>query len=168
MLFSNQRHIFSRYFILQHTFELIATCPFTKGQEVTFWYSSDCADAIIANYGFIHPLVPSCTTPDDWEKESGEWREKTKMREKELWDVYRRVDLLKNEVAALERKMISCGCNDEEKKQIYSMPTVSSAEAKKLRKDGHHSLRQDIGVRGRVHEIDEQEIAIQQAMEELG
>lgn len=135
---------------------------------MTFWYSSDCADAIIANYGFMHPLVPSCITTEDWEKEGSEWREKTKKREKELWEVYRRVDLLKDELAELERKLISCGCDDGEKKHIYSMPTASSAEAKKLRKDGHHSLRQDIGVRGRVHEIDEQEITIQQAMEELG
>lgn len=135
---------------------------------MTFWYSSDCADAIIANYGFVHPLVPSCLTPDDWEKESGEWREKAEMREKELREVMRRMGLLKDELIALERKLISCGCDDGEDNQMYSMPTASIDEAKKLRKDGHHSLRQDIGVRGRVHEIDEQEITIQQAMEELG
>ncbi len=126
---------------------------------MTFWYSSDCADVIIANYGFLHPLVPSCAPTDDWEKDSAEWKEKTKMRERELVEVYRRIDGLKDEIIGLESQLIKCGCEDGEKKEANT----------KFRKDGHHhSLRQDVGVRGRINEIDEQELTIQQAMEELG
>ncbi|KAL7536034.1 hypothetical protein ACHAXR_006876 [Thalassiosira sp. AJA248-18] len=158
----------------EHVFELIATCPFTKGQEVTFYYSSDCSDVIIANFGFLHPLVPQCAAPEDWEKKSDEWKEKTKMREKELWEVYRKVDLLKDELAILESQLVTCECEDGEKKkqhqhqQLYSMPTASSSieSNHKLRKDGqHHSLRQDIGVRGRMNE---QAQITEEMMEELG
>ena len=135
---------------------------------MTFWYSSDCSDAIIANFGFLHPLVPPCAAPEDWEKKSDEWKEKTEMRERELWEVLRKVELLKDELAVLESQLVSCECEDGEKKHIYSMPTASSIESIQKRKDGHqHSLPQDIGVRGRIHELEQQDIT-QEMMEELG
>lgn len=157
-------------------FELIATCPFTRGQEVTFWYSSDCSDVIIANFGFLHPLVPPCAAPEDWQKRSDEWREKTELREQELWEVYRKYDMLKEELASMESQLRSCECSEDgEKKRVYAMPTASSsgggvaeANSQNLRKDGgHHSLRQEFGVRGRMHDQHQQEIT-HQVMEELG
>ena len=29
------------------SFEVVATCSFQTGREVTFWYSDDCADVMI-------------------------------------------------------------------------------------------------------------------------
>jgi len=146
-------------FPLQHVFELIATCPFHVGQEITFWYSSDCSDVIIANFGFTHPLVPPCEAPEDWEKTSYEWREKANMLEEELWEVYGRVDLMKDALAVLDSRLISCGCEVGEKKQTHS-----SEANQKLRKNGrHHALRQE----GRTQELDQQQLN-QQVMEELG
>ena len=153
-------------FLLQHAFELIAACPFTKGQEVTFWYSSDCSDIIIANFGFLHPLVPKCEAPKDWKEKSVELKEKTKVLE-------RKVDLLKQERSDLESKLSRCEneYDQEEKQKVeYAMPTANNPETQqqqqqKLRKDGHHSLRQEVRVRGRMH--DQQEIT-EQMMEELG
>jgi len=160
-------HFNSFVSLLQHAFELIAACPFTKGQEVTFWYSSDCSDVIIANFGFLHPLVPKCEAPKDWKEKSMELKEKTKA-------LQRKVDLLKQERDDLESRLIKCKCEEddpeEQKKLEYAMPTANSPETQqqqqqKLRKDGHHSLRQEVRVRGRMH--DQQEIT-EQMMEELG
>ena len=115
--------------------------------------------------------MPPCAAPEDWEKKSDEWREKAEITEKELWEVYQKNDLLKEELAGLESQLISCGCeNGEKKKEIYSMPTASGATAEvnqKLRKDGaHHSLRQDVGVRGRMHGLEQKDVTSLE--EELG
>lgn len=98
-------------------FDLVATCPFSRGQEVTFWYSSDCGDVIAASFGFLHPLVPPCPRPEDERKrEEEERREEAALRETELWEAYRRMDLLKEEMAALESQLVSCECEDGERK----------------------------------------------------
>ena len=156
----------------KHTFELIAACPFAKGQEVTFWYSSDCSDVIIANYGFLHPLVPPCAAVSDdidWEKKSNALRKK--------------VDTLYEDLAILESRLIGCQNSDSKKDDngkmkdvIYAMPTTSTTKdtidtkmhQQKLRKDGgqqHNSLRP---IRGRVvNELAQQDIN-SDMMEELG
>ena len=95
-----------------------------------------------------------------------ELKEKTKVLE-------RKVDLLKQERGDLESRLTKCKCEEddlEQKKVEYAMPTANSPETQqqqqqKLRKDGHHSLRQEVRVRGRMH--DQQEIT-EQMMEELG
>ncbi|KAG7337497.1 SET methyltransferase domain containing protein [Nitzschia inconspicua] len=55
--------------VYNHTtdsFEIIATCPFRQGQEITFWYTDACEDVFMANYGFTMPLlVPKCPNAND-------------------------------------------------------------------------------------------------------
>lgn len=134
------------YNIDQHAFELIATCPFKIGQEVTFYYSGDCSDIMIANYGFLHPLIPPCTNSDVW-KDKAEALEKTdKMRDGEMWDLYQQMDLLKEELGDLHTQVIECGCEDGEKK------------TQKLRKENNHPSRHDIGVRGHSHNADDHDV----------
>eukprot|EP00579_Thalassiosira_antarctica_P017986 CAMPEP_0201929166 /NCGR_PEP_ID=MMETSP0903-20130614/22426_1 /ASSEMBLY_ACC=CAM_ASM_000552 /TAXON_ID=420261 /ORGANISM="Thalassiosira antarctica, Strain CCMP982" /LENGTH=741 /DNA_ID=CAMNT_0048467863 /DNA_START=1 /DNA_END=2226 /DNA_ORIENTATION=+ len=153
----------------EHVFDLIATCPFTKGQEVTFWYSSDCSDVIIANFGFLHPLVPPCAPPEDWESRSDEWRDTTKLREKELWEVYRNMDLLKEEMAVLESQLVSCDCDDREKKQNQQQQqidsTMSAASSSESAAAATAEANQQLRIRGRINE----QVQInQKMMEELG
>ncbi len=169
----------------EHVFELIATCSFKAGQEVTFYYSSECADVIIANYAFLHPLVPPCTTLDEVKEKSEEWKIQAMDAEEKLWKAHHQVEVLMGEVLALESQLQSCE-NGEDKvneKEIYSMPTsnekskpvgdetpsdsgASPSSHQKLRKDSS-SRNHEVGVRGRMHESSHDELD-EQIMEELG
>lgn len=150
----------------ERVFEFIATCHFAQGSEVTFWYSSDCSDVIIANFGFMHPLVPSCTeeVTEGWKDKNKEMREQKEMLETELYETYKKVDLLKDALTKSKKRLLSCGCEGEEKKQQADSMTVTGGE--RLRKNGHHqALRQE----GRTQqEWDQQLIINQQIEEELG
>jgi hypothetical protein len=138
------------YNIEEHAFELIATCPFKTGQEVTFWYSSDCSDVIVANYGFLHPLVPPCTSSssiEEWKDIAESLREKDRIREEEMWDLYRQMDLLKEELSEMHSQLMECGCQDDESEK-------KRLDHQKLRKE-NHSTRHEIGVRGHSHNTED-------------
>ena len=171
----------------EHVFELIATCPFKAGQEVTFYYSSECADVIIANYAFLHPLVPPCASLDEVKEKSEEWKNQAMVAEEKLWKAHRQVDVLKGEILALESQLQSCESGEDKvyEKELYSMPTSSensktagdempsdsetTPSHQKLRKEGQpsSSRNHEVGVRGRIHEPSHQEFD-EQIMEELG
>jgi len=170
----------------EHVFELIATCPFKAGQEVTFYYSSECADVIIANYAFLHPLVPPCTTLDEVKEKSEEWKIQAMDAEKKLWKAHRQVEVLMDEVLSLESQLQSCESGKDkvvsDTQMMHSMPT-SNEKSKKVRDEttidsvatpSHQKLRKDsssrnheVGVRGRMHEFSQEEFD-EQIMEELG
>ena len=168
----------------EHVFELIATCSFKAGQEVTFYYSSECADVIIANYAFLHPLVPPCTTLDEVKEKSEEWKIQAMDAEEKLWKAHHQVEVLMGEVLALESQLQSCESRGDKvnEKEIHSMPTSNekskavgeetlsdsgtSPNHQKLRKDSS-SRNHEVGVRGRMHESSHQEFD-EQIMEELG
>lgn len=81
-----------------HAFELVATCSFLKGQEVTYWYSDDCDDIIIANYGFTHPMVPPCPTVDDVKDEAEKWKRRSQALEEEIEHTFDDLDELEKEL----------------------------------------------------------------------
>jgi hypothetical protein len=67
-----------------HTFEIVASCNFKKGQEVTFWYSDECDHIIVGLYGFMHPIVPPCPSAEDYRRSSEEWRAKAEDLQEQL------------------------------------------------------------------------------------
>lgn len=133
----------------EHAFELIATCNFEQGQEITFWYSSDCSDVMVANYGFLHPLIPKCTSTEDWKQRTEQLEEQARIREEEMWDLYRRIELLKEELSEMNSQLVSCACEEGEKKEKNAQHNGDIH--KRIRKDGHSSIRHEIGVRGHHH-----------------
>jgi SET domain len=100
-------------------FEIIATCAFKKGQEVTFWYSNECSDVMIGVYGFSHPLVPAC-------KSSEEWRLRADTLEEELKDAYDDLKLLEEELEYVEAKLVQCG-NGHGSRLRHEEPTKSES-----------------------------------------
>ncbi|KAL7436898.1 hypothetical protein ACHAXM_005701 [Skeletonema potamos] len=171
------------YNLDEHVFELIATCPFKAGQEVTFYYSSECADVIIANYAFLHPLVPPCATIDEVKEKSEEWKSRLMDAEAKVWKLHRQVDVLKGEILALESQLQSCESGEDNKvngkkeypfshsKNVGDETTSSDSDTspshQKLRKEGQPSRNHEVGVRGRMHEPSRLEFD-EQIMEELG
>jgi len=168
----------------EHVFELIATCPFKAGQEVTFYYSSECADVIIANYAFLHPLVPPCTTLDEVKEKSEEWKIQAMDAKKKLWKAHHQVEVLMGEVLALESQLQSCESREDKVSETQIHSVSASNEKNKSAGDeassdngttpSHQKLRKDsssrnheVGVRGRMHESSQEEFD-EQIMEELG
>lgn len=93
-------------------FELIATCPFLAGQEVTFWYSDDCEDVMIANYGFTHPMVPRCPSADDWRAKSELWKQRAEALETQLEESYKELGRMDVELEDLRLILRKCECDD--------------------------------------------------------
>jgi len=86
-------------------FEVVATCSFQTGQEVTFWYSDDCEDVMISNYGFTHPMVPRCPTIEDWKYRANTWKNYAENLENTLNDAYE--DLYES-----LQELKGCSCDD--------------------------------------------------------
>ena len=86
------------------TFDIVATCDIMKGQEVTFWYSDACADVILGNYGFTHPMVPPCDR-NEWKRHAIEAKE---VLETQLVEAYQDLDLLAQNLESLEAVLASC------------------------------------------------------------
>lgn len=101
-----------RYNQTTHTFDIIASCNFTAGQEVTFWYSDECEDIVIGNYGFSHPMVPKCPTADDLKDARDKWKEKALALEEALEDAYEDMDVMDTELQHVQRIVANCDCCD--------------------------------------------------------
>lgn len=88
-------------------FEVIATCPFHKGDEITFWYSDACQDIMMANYGFVHESMEKCKTVEDWKETSRVWEEYAMSLEQLLKDAYQD---LKDAIEDLQH----CDCSGDD------------------------------------------------------
>lgn len=87
------------------SFDIVATCPFTKGQEITFWYTDACEDVFVANYGFTTPmLVPKCPHPAT---------ERIQQLEEALQGAWQDLDMLDSEVDRLLEVIHDCHCENQ-------------------------------------------------------
>jgi hypothetical protein len=91
------------------SFEIIATCQFQKGQEVTFWYADACQDVFVANYGFTHPMmVPKCQ--DDESRIIHQL-------EHELMFAVEELEFMDRELDAAMHVLSECDCVKEQQQQ---------------------------------------------------
>ena len=122
-------------------FEVIATCSFSKGQEVTYWYSDDCDDVIISNYGFTHPLVPSCPSGEDWAYKDELWRRKVEALETEIENAYQDLDLLDQELVRMHEQLRDCDCEtpDHPRKKPLSARDEATSSDVGVRGGNHHN-----------------------------
>ena len=100
------------------SFEIIATCPFQKGQEVTFWYADACQDVFVANYGFTHPIVSTTPCPDNhvWQLEQ------------ELNFAFDELELLDRELDTALHYLKECDCVKKIQQQQQQRQKQQQAE----------------------------------------
>ena len=95
-----------------HTFDIIASCDYTQGQEVTFWYSDECDEVVIGNYGFTHPMVPKCPSKTDYKLSEEKWKQKALGLEEALGDAYEDMDIIDSELQHVQQILVNCDCCD--------------------------------------------------------
>ncbi len=110
-------------------FEIVATCEFRKGQEITFWYTNACEDVFVANYGFTMPMmVPKCddehnkhstnmataTTTSSNSKNEVLWQQQQQeYLEDELFHAYEELDRLDRRLDFLMNVLEDCHCGNQ-------------------------------------------------------
>lgn len=128
-------------------FEIIATCDFSKGQEVTFWYSDECDHIMVGLYGFTHPIVPSCPTAEEYRRASEDWRQKAQSLDVQLQHAMEDIDLLDSELVRLQGILNGCDCCLYEKKTVTRLrhEHVRGAiqEADDLERHGVRKMRRE-------------------------
>lgn len=89
-------------------FEIIATCRFLQGQEITFWYTDACEDVFMANYGFTQPgLVPKCPNAKDQSDAT------IRHLSRDLSYAYGQLDLMDQQVDELLAVLHDCHCENQ-------------------------------------------------------
>jgi hypothetical protein len=117
------------------SFELVTTCSYLKGQEVTFWYSNDCDDVIIANYGFAHPMVPSCHLMDS---KHSRYSRQIQALEEEVDHANQELETLEVELGRVSSLLKECHCDEMHE------PMAATTRKRTL----PTKLRPDTGIRG--------------------
>lgn len=95
----------------QRVFEVIATCSFHKGEEVTFWYSNECDEVMFGVYGFRHALIQPCKTSEEWRLYAAELEE-------QLEEAYEDLEMLEDQFEMVEAILGDCDCCDEEEPRL--------------------------------------------------
>lgn len=130
-----------RYNKNTQAFEIIASCSFLKGQEVTFWYSDDCQHVMMGVYGFSHGLIPSCPTSEDL-------RLQTEVLEEELVGAYSQLELIQWKLDDAETALNNCECSRNERKSYESLiegaesgSSVRGSSRKPMKRESKPSIR---------------------------
>eukprot|EP00535_Pseudo-nitzschia_heimii_P013482 CAMPEP_0197196666 /NCGR_PEP_ID=MMETSP1423-20130617/32475_1 /TAXON_ID=476441 /ORGANISM="Pseudo-nitzschia heimii, Strain UNC1101" /LENGTH=981 /DNA_ID=CAMNT_0042650477 /DNA_START=270 /DNA_END=3217 /DNA_ORIENTATION=- len=110
-------------------FEIVATCEFREGQEITFWYTDACEDVFMANYGFTMPMMVQKCEDDgigsgNTNRESGggdssaAWQQRQQERqqqylEDELHLAYQELDRLDRRLEFMLNVLDDCHCGNQ-------------------------------------------------------
>jgi SET domain len=121
------------------SFDTIATCPLQQGQEITFWYSNECADVMMGVYGVSHPLIPPCPSSD-------EWRRQVNTLEEKLQSAYNDIIQLEETLEAVEALVLwddedGGGEGDDTDGSTHGLRHETEHVAGRRRKGNHGILR---------------------------
>ncbi len=131
---------------------LVAVCPYTTGQEVTFYYSDDCEDIIIANYGFLHPMISKCPTLEDLKIQNMHLKDQVEAMTDAWVTIQNKLVKMEEEVKRLRH-----GCNCNSFPEYVETSTISGVG---MRRDDHGEKNE--GIHGRIRRI------TRRSMEEIG
>lgn len=132
-----------RYNKDSQTFEIIASCSFRKGQEVTFWYSDECQHVVMGVYGFSHPLIPGCPTSEDL-------RLQNEVLEEELVGAFSELELVQLKLDDAEVVLRNCECSRYEhgshdgsslKDTTIAGSSVRGSSWKSMKREGKPRIR---------------------------
>lgn len=135
-------------------FEIIASCSFQKGQEVTFWYSDECDHVMVGVYGFTHPIVPPCPTAEEHRRNSIEWKARAEALEEQLRNSKEELQYIYSELEEVENILDSCDCcgyvksSDTEKKGRREEARTQTRGARK-----NNKVTNDIQMHGQRHGV---------------
>lgn len=107
------------------SFDIIATCNFTKGQEVTFWYSDACDEIIMGNYGFTHPMVPKCPNMEDWKRHAEHVKLQALELQEQLAFAYHDLDRIDSELDRVKEVLDKCNCCHDPQQDTTPPPRKS-------------------------------------------
>lgn len=137
------------------SFDVIATCDFTKGQEVTFWYSDACDEIIMGNYGFTHPMAPICSTMEDWKRHAEHIKSQALELQEQLAFAYHDLDRIDSELDRVKRVLDKCSCCHDPQQDTTPPPRKSE----KGRKSHAHIRGLDHLMRGNQDHLHKKKVA---------
>lgn len=129
-----------------HAFEIIATCNFAPNQEITFWYTDDCEDIVLANYGFTHHMISKCPIVDQ-DNESDRWRDRAHQLNNELSEALNNLQLMRKAINELQSKLEDCGCDADIPLPEVAVSSRNQVNAEEKHEDSRRN-KPDVGVRG--------------------
>jgi len=141
--------------LLIYTLQKVAVCNYSMGQEITFYYSDDCEDIIIANYGFLHPMIPKCPSLEDLRIQNIQLKDQVET----LTDAWINIQhkLLEAEE---EIQRLRYGCNSGNAPESENVETMKTTGGGMRREDS--ASEKGEGAHGRIRRI------TRRSIEEIG
>lgn len=135
-----------RYNEEMHSFEITASCPFRKGQEVTFWYGDECDQIMVGVYGFAHPMIRKCPSAEEYRLQAADWKRRATIAEVALERADSERIELRQELQIVDDILRSCGDRCEFEHASYIRGNTADEESSPPQLD--ESRRENGNVRG--------------------
>mmetsp|Transcript_652 Transcript_652/g.1130 ORF Transcript_652/g.1130 Transcript_652/m.1130 type:complete len:123 (+) Transcript_652:938-1306(+) len=100
---------------------------------------------MIANYGFTHPLVPSCPSTEDWRHNSELWKRKVESLESEIEMAYEDMDRMDIELHHMHARLQDCNCEQKNNNNGQRPPPTRTTASS----SSYNEASNDVHVRGR-------------------
>lgn len=96
-------------------------------------------DVVIANYGFTHPMVPSCPSAVELQQDIDFWKRRALNLETEIGHAYDDIDELEREMERAVSLLTSCNCDGFKRPRAASKSRKGSGDT--THDDAHDHIR---------------------------